>query len=228
MKPPPVELTSANRRTLQKWARGGDDLATRAAIAIAYADGESVRVTAERLGQSEYVVYFWRRRFKRLGIAGLSSKMGRPRNAVKLSADERRVLLQWRDGAGSAADLPSGKRHALARRAAVILASADDEPNNAIAARLSVADGAVRRWRNRFMRSGIEGLLSEVPTGYAARSGRSIPIDVQRQILEARRKSKSKSTRAIAREIGVSQATVIRTLRRRGGARHATFSARRR
>jgi transposase-like protein len=189
-------------------------LAQRAAIVIAYADGETLRETIRRLNTSEYVVLFWRKRFKKFGAQGLVTKMGRPKAQVSLSAEDRRTLVAWQKGEGAAATtLAPTQRDVLARRAAIILASADDEPNNAISERIGVAPRVVKKWRDRFLRFGTSGLLSGGDSDYALRDGAAVAPSVRERICELAR-NKKLSTYEIARAVGVSQMTVSRTLRK--------------
>jgi transposase len=206
-------------------------LAHRSAIILAYADGERLSETTRRLNASEYVVLYWRKRFKKFGTQGLVTKMGRPRAQISLTAEDRRTLVAWQrgEGTGAAAMLPPRQRDVLARRASIILASADEEPSNAIVKRIGVAPRVVKKWRNRFLQFGTDGLLSGGDSGYALRNGAAVSPSVRERIRELAH-SKKLSTREIARAVGVSQMTVSRTLRnaQKSAPADATFPARRR
>jgi len=70
---------------------------------------------------------------------------GRPKAALVLSEDERAQLASF----ARSRSLPS----ALSSRARIILASADGEVNSAIASRLQLNPGTVRKWRTQFHRA---------------------------------------------------------------------------
>jgi len=84
---------------------------------------------------------------------------GRPKAVLSVSEDERLQLM----GFARSRSLPS----ALSSRARIILASADGEANSAIAARLQLNPGTVRKWRTQFIERRIAGLYSEAPSGRA-------------------------------------------------------------
>ena len=69
---------------------------------------------------------------------------GRPAAEVTLSVTERETLQRW------------GRRHkssqALALRCAIVLACAEGNTNNAIAADLGCSHATVSKWRRRFVK----------------------------------------------------------------------------
>ena len=67
-------------------------IAKRAGVILASADGVSVRSMAERVGISQMTVCQWRGRFLSEGIAGLHTRhrSGRPRRIT--TADEARIV----------------------------------------------------------------------------------------------------------------------------------------
>jgi transposase-like protein len=206
-------------------------LAHRSAIILAYADGERLSETIRRLNASEYVVLYWRKRFKKFGTVGLLTKMGRPKAQILLTAEDRRTLVTWLrgEGTGAAATLPPAQREVLARRAAIILASAADEPNKVVAKRTGVEPRIVKKWRDRFLRFGTSGLLNGGDAAYALRDGAAVSPSVRDRIRELAL-NKELSTYEIARAVGVSQMTVSRTLRnaRKSAPADAAFPPRRR
>jgi transposase len=90
-------------------------------------------------------------------------RTGRPKAALVLSAEQREELERWVRRRSTA--------QALALRARLILSCADGGNNTEVAGRLSLARGTVGRWRARFIRSGIDGLMDEPRPG--ARRARS-------------------------------------------------------
>lgn len=123
---------------------------------------------------------------------------------VKLTADERRTLLNW---VKKPATPPK-----LQVRAQIILAAAAGRLNIAIAEEIGIGPKTVSLWRSRFVVSRIAGIENEAP-----RPGRtpSIPARIIDLILRKTRCEKPKgatqwSTRKMAKAVGVSKATVQR------------------
>lgn len=105
----------------------------------------------------------------------------------------------------------------LARRARVILLSAEGMSGLAIAARLLLSNGQVSRIRARFLAGGIEG-LGERPLG--GRRDHAVPDSVVQRVLELATSSppagrRRWSTRLLAAEVGLTSATVSKILRTR-------------
>ena len=90
-------------------------------------------------------------------IGDTAMARGRPKTALTMSDEELSQLLSF----ARSRSLPS----ALSTRAKIILASAQGEANSAIAARLRLNPGTVRKWRTQFIERRVKGLYSEVSTG---------------------------------------------------------------
>ena len=144
--------------------------------AILYcADGLSNREVGRELGLCNATVAAWRRRFLKDRIEGLSDKrkrrrecppvngrkveeiargeidLGRRPPPLRLDEDERlslEMLVRSRCGTGAISD-----------RCRIILRCADGLTNKAIAAELDMTPSALGKWRKRFFKFGIEGLL---------------------------------------------------------------------
>ena len=89
------KVTEGDRAMLKSWLRAptvAQDLALRAKVILASAQGEGVRPLARRLGVSPNTVAVWRRRYRSEGLAGLRTKprAGRPRRIT--AAKERAVI----------------------------------------------------------------------------------------------------------------------------------------
>src|SRR5262245_62800630 len=88
---------------------------------------------------------------------------GRPIAPLALSAEERTYLER------------QVRRHRIARslseRCRIILRCSDGLPSKAVAAELGVHEHTVGKWRRRFLRDRVQGLLDE------ARAGRPRTID---------------------------------------------------
>ena len=129
---------------------------------------------------------------------------GRPKAALSMSEDERSQLMSF----ARSRSLPS----ALSGRAKIILASADGEANSAIAARLHLNPGTVRKWRTQFIERRIEGLYSEAPIGRA----RTIDDERLAGLINTTLHTKPAdgsthwSVRSVADETGISKTSVHR------------------
>ena len=84
-------------------------------------------------------------------------RTGRPKAPLSLSADERETLEQWARRPKTA--------QALALRARIVLACATGETNGEVAAALRVTRQTIGRWRHRFVRKRLNGLLDEPRPG---------------------------------------------------------------
>ena len=129
---------------------------------------------------------------------------------IVLEAEIRRKLEQQARGRSTPVR--------VAMRSRIVLLAAEGLQNEQIATRMDTAPRTVARWRDRFLKLGIPGLLKD-----AARPGRtpSIPATVVAQVIEKTTQSSpvnathwSRST--MAREVGVSDSTVGRIWRANG------------
>ena len=82
---------------------------------------------------------------------------GRPKPALELTEVERDELVALSRRRKSA--------QAAALRARIVLACAEGIENNAVAERLSVTKQTVSKWRGRFVKYRLEGLLDAPRTG---------------------------------------------------------------
>ena len=133
-------------------------------------------------------------------------RIGRPTPPVVLTAEERLTLEQW-------ARRPTTAQ-GLAQRARLVLACASSKTNGEIAAAAGVTRQTVGRWRHRFVRKRLPGLLDEPRPG----APRKITdAEVERVIaltLESMpRDATHWSTRAMAKRSGLSQTAVSRIWR---------------
>jgi transposase len=126
--------------------------------------------------------------------------------ALAVTEAERRTLTQWTRRATTA--------QALALRARIILAAATGATNTAIAHRLGVTKPTVGKWRQRFERHRLDGLLDEPRPGAPrtvtdAHVERVVTLTLETQPKEATHWS----TRAMARRTGLSQSAISRIWR---------------
>jgi transposase len=126
--------------------------------------------------------------------------------AVSLGDEERDRLESWARRRSSA--------QALALRSRIVLAAADGLKNAEIARRLELEHGTVRKWRTRFARDGLDGLLDEPRMGRPRSIGDEKVEEVIVKTLESTPKDATHwSTRSMSAEVGLSQSAVSRIWR---------------
>ena len=131
---------------------------------------------------------------------------GRPLAVLTLGDEDRETLTRWTRRPKTA--------QALALRARIVLAAAEGRPNEAIAADLSITPHTVGKWRRRFVEQGPDGLLDEPRPG----APRTIDDDLVEAVIVKTLEEKPTdathwSTRSMAREMGLSQASISRIWR---------------
>jgi hypothetical protein len=84
-------------------------------------------------------------------------RTGRPKKTLRLTDEERERLESLSHRARS--------QPLLARRARVVLACAEGLSNKTVAKKLRCSLGMVGKWRSRFLRMRLEGLLGEPRPG---------------------------------------------------------------
>ena len=128
---------------------------------------------------------------------------GRPKAPVVLTEEEREALENWTRRRKTA--------QALAMRSRLVLLCAEGLPNREVARRLRVCAATVCKWRGRFVRTRLDGLLDEPRPG-APRSIRDAEVErVVTMTLETLPKNATHwSTRSMAAASGLSQTAVAR------------------
>ena len=131
-----------------------------------------------------------------------------PTSALVLDDDSRAVLESWTRSSTVSAG--------LVERARIVLSVASGSGTSATARALSVSRPTVIKWRDRFVEHGIDGLHDE------PRSGRPKTID-DAEIIAVTLESPPErlavthwSTRLLATQLGIGDATVARAWRRYG------------
>jgi len=136
-------------------------------------------------------------------------RRGRPKAPLTLSGEEHEMLCHWATGPSAAVS--------LAERARILLACAEGETNQDIAERFAVTPQTVGKWRARFLRDRLDGLLDEPRTGAPRRI---LDADVQRVLTLTLESSASSgapwSTRSLAQASGLSQSAISRIWRAHG------------
>jgi transposase len=122
---------------------------------------------------------------------------------IELADDERAQLEAWARRRSSA--------QALAQRSRIVLAAAEGLNNTEIAARLGLAVSSVRKWRKRFSEQRLDGLTDEPRPGRPRTITDEQVEEVIVKTLETTPKDATHwSTRAMAREVGLTQSAVLR------------------
>jgi transposase len=129
-------------------------------------------------------------------------------DGVQIREEDRQVLERWARS--------TSLRAGVVTRAKIVLLAAEGEGTSSIARRLGVSRPTVIDWRQRYSTDGLEGLVD------AARSGRPKAVDdaaIVAATLEAPPEHLGVthwSSRLLAKEVGVGDATVARAWRRYG------------
>ena len=129
------------------------------------------------------------------------ARRGRPTVEIVLSGEERETLDRW------------ARRHsssqALALRCGIVLACAAGGTNNSVAAALGVHPTTVSKWRHRFARDRLDGLVDAPRPGAARTIGDDVVEKVLVETLETAPKDATHwSTRGLAAKHGISHTTV--------------------
>jgi len=133
-------------------------------------------------------------------------RRGRPLEELTLTTQENNQLCEWaRRGKTS---------QALALRSRIVLAAAEGMPNLEVARRLRVTKQTVSKWRGRFLKRRLDGLLDEPRPGQPRKIG---DAEIERVIaltLNSKpREATHWSTRLMATRSGLNQTAVSRIWR---------------
>jgi transposase len=126
---------------------------------------------------------------------------GRPTVGITLSADERKTLQRW------------ARRHsssqALSLRCRIVLACAEGASNTEAGAQLGVHPTTVSKWRHRFAKDRLDGLVDAPRPGAARTIGDDVIEAVIVETLESAPPDATHwSTRGLAARHGISHQTV--------------------
>ncbi|SCL17264.1 IS630 family transposase [Micromonospora inyonensis] len=133
-------------------------------------------------------------------------RTGRPIPPLVLSDEERATLVRWSRRAKSA--------QVLAMRAKIILGCAEGASNTDVATALGVHLSTVGKWRRRFLRERLDGLIDEQRPGRPP----SISLDQVEQVVVATlertpRNATHWSRKSMAERSGLSKSTIGRIWR---------------
>jgi transposase len=134
------------------------------------------------------------------------ARTGRPKALLELTDDEREQLESWARRRTSA--------QALAQRSRIVLACATGAENQAVAAQERVAPATVGKWRARFVRDRLDGLVDEPRSGRPRTIADARVEEVIVRTLETTPKDATHwSTRSMAAQTGLSREAIGRIWR---------------
>ena len=162
---PVLQPTAQQRRELQRLVRAGRngdnvdrDIAMRAKIVLMASAGKAVGEIQREAGiPQSYTVTFWRERFARQGMEGITRFRRSAAPATPLS-DGQRTELRRLAQAGQEGD---AKARNIAQRAQIVLLAAEGKSLLQIGRAIGVDRTSVRKWRQRFVRLGVPGLTAQ-------------------------------------------------------------------
>lgn len=134
------------------------------------------------------------------------ARTGRPKAQIILADDEREALLRLTRRARTNRD--------LALRASIVLRSAEGLSDTDVGKLLHTGNATVGKWRRRFIEERINGLFERPRPGAPRKISDDQVEDVVVKTLETKPKGRTHwSTRKMAKQVGLSPATVGRIWR---------------
>jgi transposase len=141
--------------------------------------------------------------------------VGRPKAELIVSDEDRATLTRWTARRTTA--------QALAMRSRIILRCATGVPNIVVADELGVTDQTVCKWRGRFIKKGVAGLLDEPRPGVPRKiTDDQVEAVVVKTLESTPRDATHWSVRSMAAATGMSRPTVHRIWKAFGLQPHRT------
>jgi len=129
-------------------------------------------------------------------------RTGRPKNPLEISEEEREKLIMI-------ARRPKSSQ-AMAMRARIVL-SCEKSSNSEVARQLNITGATVGKWRQRFIKSRLDGLLDEPRVGAPRQiKDRQVEEVVTKTLESMPENSTHWSTRLMAEKVGLSQTAIVR------------------
>jgi transposase len=133
-------------------------------------------------------------------------RRGRPTPPIVLTDDERQTLRRW-------AKRPTSSQ-ALALRCRIVLACAEGLSNVEAGDRVGVHEKTVGKWRSRFLKRRLEGLVDEPRPGVPRTiTDAQVEQVITKTLEETPTDATHWSTRSMARATGMSQTAIVRIWR---------------
>jgi transposase len=130
-------------------------------------------------------------------------RTGRPTKALNITAEEKEKLEMLARRPKSA--------QAMAMRARIVLGCGEGRPNSAVAKQLKITGATVCKWRERFRKKRLEGLLDEPrPGAPRSISDKQVEAVVTATLETMPKHSTQWSTRLMAEKSGLSQSAIVR------------------
>ena len=133
-------------------------------------------------------------------------RTGRPKRPLELTDEDHDKLRTIA--------LRPKSAQAMAMRARIVLSCAQGMSNSEVARKLHITGATVGKWRERFRKSGMDGLLDEPRVGAPRKITDQQIEQVVTKTLEAMPSNSTHwSTRLMATEMGLSQNAIVRIWR---------------
>ena len=141
--------------------------------------------------------------------------VGRPTAELVVNAEDRATLTRWTARRTTA--------QSLALRSRIILRCATGVSNMTVAQELGVTDQTVCKWRGRFVKRGVAGLLDEPRSGVPRKiTDDQVEAVIVKTLESTPRDATHWSTRSMAAATGLSRPTINRIWRAFGLQPHRT------
>jgi transposase len=129
-------------------------------------------------------------------------RTGRPKKPLEISEEEREKLTMI-------ARRPKSSQ-AMAMRARIVL-SCEKSSNSEVASQLNITGATVGKWRQRFIKSRLDGLLDEPRVGAPRQiKDRQVEEVITKTLESMPANSTHWSTRLMAEKVGLSQTAIVR------------------